>query len=397
MKTQRLRIVYVAIFCLFATFARARDGQIDVLPNGSTTFVISSSGSYILVDNVNMTTNVTCIQITAPDVVLDLHGHALTGTGAGAAAIGIDSGSNNNVTVMNGTVNSFGSHGVSLNARARVRDLSVTSNGGSGLVVHDVSEVSHILAAANVGWGIDADRSVVDHCFVHGNNTAGNKGGLSAGVVSTVRDCVAQANSGNGSATGILTGDSVLVQDCVSYLNGGSTSGNGIVTGNYCVVKGCTSYANYNIGLITAGATTTGINVGLSCQVLDNLVLGNSVPSTPGSGNAFGIVANSSCTIRGNNVANNNATSGVQSIGIKVVGSSTVESNHIDFQRDATSSYAILVNGTHNLIISNFTQFSTTAGIRLAGTANYCANNYSAGETALSNAGGNTLGTNISF
>lgn len=82
-----LHILLVLILISGGTSAWA----IDVLPDPATGVTLSVPGSYVLVDNVTMTANVSCITITAPDVTLDMNGHTITGTGVGTSADGIQS------------------------------------------------------------------------------------------------------------------------------------------------------------------------------------------------------------------------------------------------------------------------------------------------------------------
>ena len=117
------------LFCFMITMlltlsATAGNGLIDILPDGAVTLEITKSGSYVLVGNVTMSTNVTCIDIKASDVVLDLNGHTLKGSGSGTGAHGIIQSSGANASVLNGTVLSFAGDGIKLGMRARVRNTS---------------------------------------------------------------------------------------------------------------------------------------------------------------------------------------------------------------------------------------------------------------------------------
>src|SRR5207249_1776232 len=112
--------------------AHARDGQIDIRPTGAATFTINASGSYVLVGNVTMSAAVTCIQITAGDVILDLNGHTITGFGSGAGTAGIDAVASNESTIFNGTVRGFTGGlipGVLMGSNAYIHGVRVTGSG----------------------------------------------------------------------------------------------------------------------------------------------------------------------------------------------------------------------------------------------------------------------------
>ena len=82
-KRNHLRTAFLtALLGFIASHLCAADGQIDLLPSPTGTTTISTSGSYVLVENVTYTDLTTpCISITANNTVLDLNGHTITGSG----------------------------------------------------------------------------------------------------------------------------------------------------------------------------------------------------------------------------------------------------------------------------------------------------------------------------
>ncbi|HNT36334.1 MAG TPA: hypothetical protein PKH07_15215, partial [bacterium] len=179
--------------------AWAVDGQIDIYPTGATPYVISSPGSYVLVTDVNMTADVDCIQIAASNVTLDLNGHTLTGTGTGNSS-GVMQTTGVGALVFNGSIYNFGRHGIFLNERSQVSDLSVLNCGDDGgLYYHAIrvgegSIISRVTAANNYGNGIDAaSNCLVESCVARNNGTVSHKG-IAVGSGSTVKDCIAGNN-----------------------------------------------------------------------------------------------------------------------------------------------------------------------------------------------------------
>src|SRR6202030_183091 len=69
-----------------------------------------------------------------------------------------------NVTIRNGTIHNWGSHGVngSGNSKVGAEKLRVISNGGNGIVAGGTAEVLDCVADSNVGNGIKGmDNSIV--------------------------------------------------------------------------------------------------------------------------------------------------------------------------------------------------------------------------------------------
>lgn len=116
--------------------ARAAEGRIQILPGATTTTVISTSGSYVLVNSVTTDGTVDCISITGNDITLDLNGQTLSGPGTGTG-VGIRI-SGSRVRVRNGGVRGFNGGGIvvtSASIGAWITGLDMTDNGAVGIDV----------------------------------------------------------------------------------------------------------------------------------------------------------------------------------------------------------------------------------------------------------------------
>jgi hypothetical protein len=397
MRRFRLFGFVLAIFGGGLSVARAADGQIDILPDGDTTYVISQPGSYILTGNVTMTSALSCIQITSSDVTLELNGHTIVGFGLGGSDIGIDATAADRINIRNGTVRGFGGGGIVVGNFSQLHDLNIRSCGGNGITASFDAEVARVKSVDNDQWGIQTNQRalIADSNFV-GNNNLGNFGGIQIlGGLSTIRHCRSNSNtpSGSGALTtiGIDANNGSTVEHCTVYLNGqvGAAASIGIQIGDFAVARNNSVIANWGPDA-AAGATVYGIKAGINNQILDNSIIGNQVPDPPGGGSAFGIHVSHHCQIRGNHIEGSNGN-GNESIGIRVDQSSRVENNSVGGHRNSTQSYGIRADGVDNVIIGNTTIFNETAGIRLASGGNYVISNRSA-DAAISNVGGNTLG-----
>ena len=79
---------------------------------GGTSPLGASSGSYYLTGNVNISTGANGITISGSNVTIDLNGFTLTGPGSGfGSGIYLNSGVSN-VSIFNGTIRNWGSHGI---------------------------------------------------------------------------------------------------------------------------------------------------------------------------------------------------------------------------------------------------------------------------------------------
>jgi parallel beta-helix repeat protein len=168
---------------------------------------ITEPGSYYLAEDIY--TSGEGIKVNTESVAIDLMGHTLTGgTGTGIEAL------NGKITVKNGTVTSWSSHGVYLGKDSSVSQVRSLHNTGNGITVAYRSSVSESVSAFNGSDGIWI------------------QGGL-------VRDCIAKENQGNG----IYAQYGVTILDCQS----GQNNRNGIRVDNNTTVRG--NHCNENGGL----------------------------------------------------------------------------------------------------------------------------------------------------
>ena len=282
---------------------------------GTDQHVISQPGSYYLTGNLAVTLT-DGIQVSAPDVTVDLNGFQVRRTeGSGGVGINISSDSLR-VVVRNGSVaGSFdvGVRGVPGLVGARFQHLAVT-NCGVGFIASDNAQIENCTAHDNVGTGIRAGNgSVVTKCV------ADNNGGIGIQVVdsSTVTNCTATRNRGE---AGIKTGSGGNISNCTARLNVGSdaTSG-GIVAGGHSTITNCTSSLNASGFATPTSSSGTGISIGsgstvINCTAVSNK--GNGI-AVPGGG----------CFITGNTASFNGLNGNAAGIYVTSL-ENRIEGNH---------------------------------------------------------------------
>ncbi len=222
--------------------------------------VIKQPGSYLLRHNLMVGTGHDCIDVTVPNVLIDLNGFSIIGPSSG---VGVKAGTIANVTVRNGFVTGMDGGGVEVGENGVVQGVTASSNGAFGISAGVNSQLLNNNANSNVRAGIffsASDRVV-------GNTVNGNGANGVAVSGETSTDALISANTANGNgANGIGCGD------------------NNIVTGN-------TANANKADGIICGtGATITGNLADLN--------------------GADGILLGDNARVSGN-VANNNTRNGI--------------------------------------------------------------------------------------
>jgi parallel beta-helix repeat protein len=234
MKREKLAAVFfVALTMLgFAASAGAVDGTIEinqakVLANGGFPYSVGS-GSYRLTGNLTVPASTNGINVTAPNVTIDLNGFSiigpLTGTLTSASPIGIDA-FDILVTVENGIVTGF----------------------GTGIVVGGGGIIRNVHADANFN-GIEAsNNSVVTGCTANNGNTGGTG-------ISCAATCTISGNTANGDgAGGITCGGNA----CVISGNTASDDGVGIhCKGEACLISGNTVTESGTYPIEASDATT---------------------------------------------------------------------------------------------------------------------------------------------
>jgi hypothetical protein len=258
---------------------RASAGGITPGDSAGFPVTISASGSYRLTGNLTVP-NFDGIDITAPDVTIDLNGFTMSGpvtcSGSGSSIVCSPSSGWRGirtfdpavrVVIRNGTVRGFGSAGVVVPAYSRVEHLVVTSNGGDGIYAGFYSVIDAVQSSGNGGFGsgsgIDLDRNVEvtrsstfenkqfgvlcgDGCIIRDNVSKLNgTDGINVGNYGVVSGNVAENNEG----TGISASTSTMISFNSSNLNGTtggsqiSTSGSSLVTGNTLKNRSTSGYA----------------------------------------------------------------------------------------------------------------------------------------------------------
>ena len=409
------------------------DGTIDILPDGKTSFMIFNPGSYVLVGDVTMQADVTCIIIKANDVTLDLNGHTITGLGSAASfQLGIAGRHRNHI--RNGRITGFGFNGIELWDEARVEGVSVEGNGHSGVFVKNNSSLVRITSLHNGRYGIETGTgALVQDCIVEGNNLLGDCGGIYVNDGSLVKGCVCHNNSTvlprSGHAFGIHAKNrcTLMENTCTSNTcNSSDMAYNavGINASDFCLIENNTCIDNHvygsqqwaigiqakdsctissnNCSRNTAygpGCDARGISCMNHCRVEHNLTDNNSTDSNGTGDSGMGIQAGSDCTIRGNK-CHQNSGKNFQSAGININGTNCrVEENHCTKHSSDMTGYGILVSGQDSVIVGNVTSNNKTKGIHFQTTGNYCGENMT--NDGIDGTTGNTMGTddrsNVAF
>jgi len=422
--TKRTGYLWCCVFSVFffTAWIFAGDGLIDIRPTGSVMFTISSPGSYVLTDNVTMSANVSCINITASDVTLDLNGHSITGNAS--VTYGINGAGMERIHLYNGMIRNFGSKGIVLGSYCRVWDLIVESCGDNGLETSDGSHVFRVTAVSNKGNGIKTgSHCLIERCTARYNGSKGGKAGIYAGNYCTIKDCVCDSNSNtantNVDSYGINAGAGSTIFNNTCYSNNNSTTYNGgeaygiyvsngsTVHGNACFQNQGTNQGTDAIGIYAAsGSNVTGNtcsennasadggdSIGISCgahSVIKDNTCRNNHAHGASLANAVGIAATEGCLVTGNNCTNNNGTT--SSIGIRVgANGNRVENNLCSTHTDGTGTGIYVFNSLSDCSIIKNTTLGNDTGIDLGGGVHYCAENIC--TDGIINETASTLGT----
>jgi hypothetical protein len=236
------RFTVIIVFILLAAgSAWAVDGQIKIAQTASTTFpiIINKAGSYVLTSNLIVSDpNANAITIEVNDITLDLNGHKIQGPGTGTGH-GIEADNKYSITIKNGRVWGFGSHGIYLYS-----STAHPSYYGAGHLISGIQ-------ATNNRYGIEMSGGVVTNCSANSNALAGF-----FVVNATVSNCTANNNRGQSPnfAIGFQTGNSTIT-DCTAINND-----NGF-RGNYNAYIGCTANENRFDGFDTDRSTVANCSV----------------------------------------------------------------------------------------------------------------------------------------
>ena len=266
------------------------------------------------------------ITVSANDVTIDLGGHSLLGPGAasGANSAVLLSGIRQSVTIHNGAIRNWGSHGIdgTDDDRITVRRLESSSNGGAGIYLRSVARVEGCSAFNNTAQGIrTVDSGRVIDCVVDSNDGDG----IVTGAGSQVSGSTSRLSGGDG----IKTASNSSVLSCTVTDAGGSGAGtgnHGIETGFVNTVADCTVQSSTGDGINVNGGSsvnrcTTASNSGDGIQLADEAIATDCVAN----GNTGDGIVGSNRTVVRNCQAANNGASGIWVSGAR----NKVESNNV--------------------------------------------------------------------
>ncbi|MEM1321270.1 MAG: right-handed parallel beta-helix repeat-containing protein [Bacteroidota bacterium] len=270
---------------------------------GYASYVITEPGSYYLTQNINSAqSGAFGIVIDADDVFLDLNGYIILGDRTGSPGIfslpsngggtgdGIHlEGTRNNITIKNGTIDSWAGNGIYGNNTnlSSFYNLLIRNNGRHGIEVHDYNvlidcksfynyydgirtgegcTISDCKSSANSGYGFKINRfSKLSRCMASYNALDG----FSISQDGKLVNCSATENEG----IGIDISIGAFVSFCLSNRNGEA----GIQAFSDCIVAN--SVASYNgQDISSAGSDSTdysGIKVDGNGGYLYNNVCAN--------------------------------------------------------------------------------------------------------------------------
>ncbi|MCL4789681.1 MAG: right-handed parallel beta-helix repeat-containing protein, partial [Verrucomicrobia bacterium] len=242
---------------------------------------LNTSGSYYLTTNLTGASGEQGILINQHNITVDLMGFELRGVPGSASGVFV-SGSLSNLCVRNGVISGWNSRGVSgssarnsqwldlrvsgnsfggleAGANSLVRGCSVAANGGTGILVGNLSLVESCIVQGQLGDGINAGDAVrVATCNVYGcgqNGIVTGRGGVVvssitvsngangvlAGDESAVADCAARQNL----SVGIAVGQDSQVRNSLALTNGST----GLELGDGSSARGCTVRQNLGTGI----------------------------------------------------------------------------------------------------------------------------------------------------
>jgi parallel beta-helix repeat protein len=260
MKREKLAAVLLAAATVlgFAASAGAVDGVIEInqakvlASGGSFPFVISKSGSYRLTGNLTVPGSVDGIDVTAPNVTIDMNGFSITGTSG--TTVGINASLSGEATVENGSITGFGV-GVEVGGFSIVRKVRADEN-GSGIQGGSFSVIEGCVSNFSLsptGFEIGCREG----CTISGN-TANGHGGNGDGIdcIGNGFGCVISGNTvtNNGKVGINCLGDGCVISGNTAISNGGAGL---LCGGSGCVFTGNTAVSNTGAG-ISAGDTTSG-------------------------------------------------------------------------------------------------------------------------------------------
>ena len=275
---KRMIPIFAFVFFFIGT-AFAGDGQIDI---ATLPFTISSSGSYVVVKDLTLSTQDTNgITISANNVTIDLNGHTLIGPGKAVGTSGsgiLVNVSYSNIAVRNGTIRDWRSNGVGGNAiNSSFESLRCYSNGTNGIETGLGSTVMFCNCNYNGFRGIAGDTAVITGNTCNQNDTDGIMSNSSTVSSNT---CTNNGTSGINAQGGVVSGNTCSYNDA-----DGIYANTGLVSGNFC-----------------GNNTGNGIRVWSYSRVIENTCYNNGYSTATASG----IMSSAGHNSIENNVATSN-------------------------------------------------------------------------------------------
>jgi len=261
--------------------------RIPIALSPPNTYTITSPGSYYLQTNRILLSDSSAIIIDSNDVTIDLMGYTVRGNATTFHIIGTG------IYINSGHKN------------IEIRNGTISNFGTSGIVTGDAScsniRIINVTCMSNVGLGIKlwGKCNRIENCLIE-NNT---QGGIEAGENAVIRNCIVRENGGTG-----------------------------ITVFSYSTVSGCSSYDNNVTGIFASGA---------GCLIADNTCHEN---------NIFGIIANSTATITGNNCRNSSC--GIEAGGL--IKNNLVSGCTTSFGIHAYSGSAVINNTVQSCLGNGF-------------------------------------------
>lgn len=286
-------------------------------PISTLPFMVTECGSYFLTACLTGVAGQDGITITADNVTIDLNGFALEGTPGSLSGIVVP-GPNTNIAIKNGTVSSWGVHGISIENVP-------------------CAEIENVLCSENGDMGINASSGTVR---VSACTIAGNLGtGIDAGSASLVTECIVKSNGGDGIVIAVgSTGGTIVHCTISSHSADGSTG----IHAEQALIVECDLYENWR-----------GIFGGFGSNIIDCNV------SRAGS---IGVELNDKCRVTGTN-----CTGLSEGIGFLVAG--TGPDNLIDGCRASFFATGYEIAGNRNMLVRNMSSRNTTHYSVSAGNA----------------------------
>jgi parallel beta-helix repeat protein len=312
--------------------------------NVQSEIAITIPGSYYLSGNLAVG-KANGILVLADGVTLDLNGFGIIRiSGSGGNGISI-AGGKDRITVRNGTLRGFG-YGIRCDsspeyAKSCLFENVVVSDCSSyGLFGGTAARVIGCSVSDSQGIGIQVEPgSVISGCTLHGIQGYG----IWASAGCTINQCSAYGNRGG---FAIYADVGSVVSECAVYDHESTQSpGGGISIGNGGLVQACSVDSTTTTNAPSASGDAIGIYAFHSATVRDCTVVGNK---------GDGILIGSRCLVIGNLCASNGHTG--DGAGIHA----TSTSNRIEANNATFNDRGIHVEGSANLIARNTAGGNTT-------------------------------------